>query len=77
MIKKTTLLFTIAILAAGMFDIYAQDWPQFLGPNSNSTSPQKGILRSWPAGGPEVLWTTNVGPGYGGPVIKDNKVISA
>ena len=72
--KKITLLFTIIILASCMFDINAQDWPRFLGPNSNSTSPQKGILRSWPAEGPTVLWTTNVGPGYGGPVIKGGKV---
>jgi len=52
----------------------AQDWPQFLGPERNSISPQKGILRSWPQDGPEVLWTRNVGKGFGGPVIKDGKV---
>lgn len=52
----------------------SQDWAQFLGPDRNSTSPQKGILRTWPASGPEVLWTSNVGPGFGGPVIKDGKV---
>ena len=54
--------------------INAQDWPQFLGPNRNGTSSQKGILRSWPSAGPEILWTVNVGPGYGGPIIKDGKV---
>jgi outer membrane protein assembly factor BamB len=54
--------------------IYAQDWPQYLGPNGNSSSSQKGILRSWPEKGPEVLWTVNVGIGYGGPVVKDGKV---
>jgi outer membrane protein assembly factor BamB len=54
--------------------IYAQDWPQFLGPERNSTSPQKGILHSWPEKGPEVLWTVDVGIGFGGPVIKDSKV---
>ena len=53
---------------------YAQDWPQFLGPNRNSTSPQKNLLRSWPEQGPEVLWRVGVGIGYGGPVIKDGKV---
>ena len=50
------------------------DWPQYLGPNRNSTSDQKGLLRSWPENGPEVLWTVTVGRGYGGPVIKDGKV---
>jgi outer membrane protein assembly factor BamB len=52
----------------------AGDWPQFLGPNRNSTSDQKGILRTWPEKGPEVLWTASVGRGFGGPVIKGGKV---
>jgi len=72
--KKGKLLSMLVILTISIMDLQAQDWPQFLGPNRNSTSPQKGILRSWPASGPEVLWTTNVGPGYGGPVIKAGKV---
>lgn len=52
----------------------AQDWPQFLGPERNSTSPQKNLIRSWPDSGPEVLWTVALGIGYGGPVVKDGKV---
>ena len=32
------------------------DWPQYLGPYRNSTSDQKGLIRSWPEKGPEVLW---------------------
>ena len=52
----------------------AQDWPQYLGPDRNSTSPQKNLLRSWPEGGPEVLWRVEVGKGYGGPVVRDGKV---
>jgi len=50
------------------------DWPQYLGPTRNSTSPEKGLLRSWPQQGPEVLWTVAVGIGYGGPVVQDGKV---
>jgi outer membrane protein assembly factor BamB len=53
---------------------YAQDWPQYFGPNRNGISNQKNILRTWPQQGPEVLWTANVGIGYGGPVIKDGKI---
>jgi outer membrane protein assembly factor BamB len=52
----------------------AQDWPQYLGPNRDSTSSETGILRTWPENGPEVLWTVSVGIGFGGPVIKDGKV---
>lgn len=54
--------------------ISAQDWPQFLGPERNSTSPQKNLLRSWPESGPEVLWSVNIGIGYGGTVVTEGKV---
>lgn len=64
-----TVLFSLIASSA-----LASDWPQYLGPNRDSTSPEKGILRSWPEGGPEVLWTVAVGRGFGGPVIKDGKV---
>jgi len=57
-----------------MTNVNAQDWPQFLGPERNSTSPQENIIRSWPENGPEVLWNVDVGIGYGGPVVKDGKV---
>lgn len=71
MIKNVIAILAIAVLCQG---INAQDWPQYLGPQRNSTSPQKGILRTWPQNGPEVLWTVNLGIGFGGPVIKDGKV---
>lgn len=66
------------ILMAGIAVILGNsglaDWPQYLGPNRNSISDQRGIIRSWPENGPEILWTTAVGIGFGGPVIKDGKV---
>jgi outer membrane protein assembly factor BamB len=72
--KKVKLLFTIFVIFTCLSNISAQDWPQYLGPNRNSTSPQKGILRTWPEKGPEILWTADLGIGFGGPVIKDGKV---
>ncbi len=63
----------ILLLFASLGNSYAQDWPQFLGPNGNSSTTQDGLLRTWPAEGPEVLWTTDLGIGFGGPVIKDGK----
>lgn len=64
----------ITILVNCFIIVSAQDWPQFLGPDRNSTSPQKNILRSWPQEGPKVIWTVNTGIGYGGPVVKNGKV---
>ena len=72
--KKIKTFIPAIILFVCIANVYAQDWPQYLGPNRNSFSDQKGLLRTWPATGPEVLWTANVGIGYGGPVIKDGKV---
>jgi outer membrane protein assembly factor BamB len=72
--KQIKMFFQLIILLACISDAYSQDWPQYLGPNRNSTSPQKGILGSWPENGPEVLWTADLGIGFGGPVIKDGKV---
>ncbi len=73
--KLIKLISSIFILIACLtVNVYAQDWPQYLGPERNSTSPQKGILKTWPENGPEVLWTVDLGIGYGGPVIKDGKV---
>lgn len=69
---RVTLAAIVLIVVAGSG--LAADWPQYLGPGRNSTSPEKGLLRSWPPKGPEVLWTVGVGRGFGGPVSKDGKV---
>lgn len=52
----------------------ASDWPQYLGPGRNAISTETGIKRSWPNGGPEVLWTLPLGEGWGGAAIKAGKV---
>jgi outer membrane protein assembly factor BamB len=70
---KTKAILIAAIVITTTVSTWA-DWPQYLGPNRNSISLEKGILRSWPESGPKILWTVAVGRGYGGPVIKDGKV---
>ncbi|MGQ8338585.1 outer membrane protein assembly factor BamB family protein [Sunxiuqinia sp. A32] len=71
--KKQTVILTV-ILSIFTLNIWAQDWPQYLGPDRNSMSPQKEIMRTWPDSGPEVVWSVDVGIGFGGPVVKDGKV---
>lgn len=74
--KRFLCCFTLVLLSANGFAESPKsfDWPQYLGPDRNSTSQETGILRSWPESGPEILWTVDVGRGYGGPVIQDGKV---
>jgi outer membrane protein assembly factor BamB len=70
--KSSMKLIPLLVLVC-MTGVFAEDWPQYLGPNRNSLSAQKGILRTWPPNGPEVLWAVTVGKGFGGPVVKDGK----
>ncbi len=69
--RAGAILFAVAALATAA---RAEDWPQFMGPNSDGTSTEKGLAKAWPAGGPKVLWTVPLGPGYGGAAIRDGKV---
>lgn len=70
---KTNLILIAAIVMMLACSTLA-DWPQYLGPNRNATSPEKGLLRSWPKAGPEVLWTVSLGPGYGGAAVSEGKI---
>lgn len=65
------LIAAIVMIATGSV---LADWPQYLGPNRNATSPEKGLLRSWPEAGPKVLWTISLGAGYGGAAVSEGKV---
>ena len=72
--KQSKRFIPVIVFLAFISEIYAQDWPQYLGPNRNGVSAQKGILRTWPQQGPQVLWSVDVGIGFGGPVVRDGKV---
>ena len=52
----------------------AADWPQFGGPNRNNISPEKGLARAWPEGGPKVLWRVPLGPGFASPSVSNGQV---
>lgn len=69
-LKRTISIIVTMII---VLSVNAQNWTQYLGSNRNSVSDQKNILKTWPANGPQALWTVNVGIGFGGPVVKDGK----
>ncbi len=50
-------------------------WPQFRGPNRDGKSPETGLLKRWPEGGPKVLWTVKgLGTGYSTVTISDGTI---
>lgn len=54
--------------------LHGADWPQYHGPQRNGVSPETGLARSWPESGPKVLWTVELGRGYGSAAVRDGEV---
>jgi outer membrane protein assembly factor BamB len=70
-----TRLLSLATVLLGVFPAVADDWPQWRGPNRNDISNEKGLLKTWPAKGPRLVWSyENAGTGYSGPAIVGNRL---
>jgi outer membrane protein assembly factor BamB len=52
-----------------------EDWPSFLGPRHNGVSGETGLLESWPAEGPPLVWERTVGAGYSAPSVLGNRLV--
>lgn len=53
-------------------------WPEFHGPGRTNISPETGLLKQWPQGGPQLLWKySDCGDGYSGVSIADGMLFTA
>src|SRR5437762_10594000 len=52
------------------------DWPNWLGPNRNGSSPETGLLTTWPKSNPKVLWKYPGGDGYSTVAIANGRAIT-
>jgi outer membrane protein assembly factor BamB len=77
---KLATTFALLLLAAPGLLVFAQakkkeasavpDWGQFRGPNRDGLSPDTGLLKQWPAGGPTLAWkATGFGGGFSSVVV--------
>src|SRR5262245_54840062 len=58
------------LLARGATPAAPGDWPGWRGPDRTGLSPEKGLLKEWPKGGPKLLWKAErLGTGYSSPSI--------
>src|SRR6516162_8989187 len=79
---RLTLLGSLAVFLAGIPLTSAADtapaganWPQWRGPKRDDLSPDTGLLKSWPKGGPPLLWEgKGAGRGYASVSILDGKI---
>jgi outer membrane protein assembly factor BamB len=54
---------------------FAEDWPQWQGPDRNAISKERGLLKEWPKDGPPLAWKIiGIGGGYSGPSIAAGRI---
>ncbi len=63
-----------AFISLAAVVVLGADWPQFRGANRDNISTETGLFKTWPAGGPKVLWKIPVCEGYAGAAIKDARI---
>jgi len=51
------------------------EWPCFGGPNHDGKSPDRGLLKEWPPGGPKLLWQADgIGEGFSSVTVSGGTV---
>jgi outer membrane protein assembly factor BamB len=79
-VKRTRgILFAVglALLASAHASGTGEDWYQWRGPNRDGISPDKGLLKQWPAGGPPLAWkATGLGTGYSSVSICGDRIFT-
>lgn len=56
----------------------AADWPQWRGYHRDDKSPEKGLLQSWPDGGPPLAWkTSGLGAGFATVAVEGDHIFTA
>jgi outer membrane protein assembly factor BamB len=54
----------------------AGDWPNWRGPHHDGISRETGLAKSWPAGGPRVLWKIDLTGGYSSVVVAHDRLFT-
>ncbi len=55
--------------------VVGEDWSQWRGTNRDGKSSETGLLKTWPEGGPKLLWQVqDLGNGYSTPSVSGNQL---
>jgi outer membrane protein assembly factor BamB len=64
----------LALVLAGT-PAFADDWPQWRGPDRTSISKERGLLKEWTKDGPPLAWkATGIGDGFGGIAVSRGRI---
>lgn len=70
-----TLVLSAALLLVPFSAAAQGDWHQFHGPNRDNKSPDTGLLKTWPEGGPARIWeAAGIGEGYSTVAIAGKRI---
>ena len=67
-------LLASALLLAAAGPVRADDWPQFLGPNRDGVSREKGLNLDWNRQPPKMLWKQPLGGGFSSMAVVGKRV---
>lgn len=69
--RTAALAFLLSLTSSAV----AADWPQYRGSNRDDASPETGLLKEWPKGGPKLAWSFEAaGVGYSPPAVVGDRV---
>ncbi len=71
---KLTPAVSVGLLGLLAVAVWADDWPQWRGPNRDGVWAETGIVGSFPPNGLKVRWRARVGPGWSSPVVAGGRV---
>jgi outer membrane protein assembly factor BamB len=76
LIEKLACQFVLAISAITIIQtsLFAEDWPQWRGPNRDGVWKVDGVRTELPDGQLPLTWSKEIGPGYSGPTVANGMV---
>lgn len=69
----------MSVLIAILFSSFsnADQWAQWRGPSRDGRSPETGLLKQWPEGGPALIWkATGLGSGFSSISISETQIFT-
>lgn len=77
-LSTLTLTLTLALTVGSITvrETLAGDWSQWRGPDRTGISTETGWSKAFPADGPKVLWTAEVGTGFASVTVADGRVFT-
>lgn len=73
--RNVIVILLIGLVGSGIVLAGEANWPEFRGPDRTNKSPDTGLLKAWPSGGPKLLWKADgLGSGYSSVSVVDGRI---